>query len=191
VKLFRPAAPPHQTALAMIGAKTGGLVIVVGASEPALAAEVALVTGLNGRTLVVIPDAAHKTPLETAAANAGALIDVEIAPATSLPAADGAFDVAVLPDMSHAADRTQIVREAARVIRPGGRVVIISGRKTGGLKKLFAGSASATPEGEGILSSLANAGLRGTRLLGTADGISYFEGTRGQPSQRPQAPSRS
>ena len=57
MKLFRNAASPYQTSLAMIGAKAGSTVIVVGASEPALAAEVALVTGLNGRTLAVVPDA--------------------------------------------------------------------------------------------------------------------------------------
>jgi threonine dehydrogenase-like Zn-dependent dehydrogenase len=184
VKLFRPAASPHQTALAMIGAKPGGTVIVVGASEPALAAEVALVTGLNGHTLVVIPDAADKTSLETAAANAGALIDVEIAPAAALPAGDGAFDVAVLLDAGHAADRIQIAREAARVIRPGGRVVIIAGRKTGGIRKLLGGAAGPTTvDGDAIITSLASAGLKGTRLLGSADGVSYFEGTRSSNQQ--------
>jgi hypothetical protein len=179
VKLFRPAASPHQTALAMIGAKTGGTAIVVGASEPALAAEVALVTGLNGRTLVVIPDAADKTALETAAANAGALIDVEIAPATSLPAAADTFDVAVLHDASDTALRKEIVREAARVIRSGGRVVLNVGRQTGGLKKLFRGDPGRpAADHDQIIASLASAGLRGARLLGSADGISYYEGTR-------------
>jgi SAM-dependent methyltransferase len=179
VKFFRPAASPHQTSLAMIGAKAGSTVIVVGASEPALAAEVALVTGLNGRTLVVVPDRASQTAIDTAAANAGALVDVETAPATALPGAGGTFDIAVLLDAGHASDRDRIVREAARVIRPGGRVVIIEGKKSGGLRKLLGGSAtSAVTGGDDITAALARAGLRGARLLGSADGISYFEATR-------------
>ena len=185
VKLFRPAASPHQTALAMIGAKPGSTVIVVGASEPALAAEVALVTGLNGRTLVVVPDRANQPAIDAAAANAGALIDVETAPATALPGADGTFDIAVLLDLGHAADRDRIIREAARVVRPSGRIVVIDGRKASGIRKLLGGGGPAGAGSEDIVARLATAGLRGARLLGSAEGISYFEGTRPASPQGP------
>ena len=179
MKLFRTAASPHQTALAMIGAKAGSTVIVVGASEPALAAEVALVTGLNGRTLVVVPERANQTAIDTAAANAGALVEVETAPATALPGADDTFDIAVLLDAGHASDRDRIVLEATRVIRPGGRVVVIEGKKSKGLRKLWSGTpGDPGTAGDAIVALLSAAGLRGARLLGNAEGLSYFEGTK-------------
>jgi ubiquinone/menaquinone biosynthesis C-methylase UbiE len=179
VKLFRSGPPPHQTALAMVGAKAGSTVIVVGARDPALTAEIALVTGLNGRTLVVDPSGEERSRIEAAAANAGALVDIETAPLTSLPLADGASDVAVITDLGDASSRDQIVREAARVVRPGGRVVVIEGKKTGGLRKLWTGGGSSDAiAADQILAVLSAVGLRATRLLGSAEGISYFEGTK-------------
>ena len=179
MKLFRSGPPPHQTALAMVGAKAGSSVIVVGARDPALTAEIALVTGLNGRTLVVDPSGEERSRIEAAAASAGALVDVETAPLTSLPLADGASDIAVITDLGDARSRDQIVREAARVVRPGGRVVVIEGKKTAGLRKLWTGGGgSDVIAADEILTLLGAAGLRATRLLGSAEGISYFEGTR-------------
>ena len=180
MKLFRPGASPHQTALAMVGAKAGSAVVIIGAEDPAFSAEVALVTGLNGRTLIVVASADAQPRVEAAATNAGALIDIETAPPTSLPAADGAFDIAVVTGLAHAsANLDEVVREAARVVRPGGRVVVIHGRKVGGLKKLIGSAAAETdPAGEGIVGALSRAGLRGTRKLGSEEGISYFEGTK-------------
>jgi ubiquinone/menaquinone biosynthesis C-methylase UbiE len=178
VKLFRSGPPPHQTALAMVGAKAGSTVIVVGARDPTLAAEIALVTGLNGRTLVVDPSGEERSRIEAAAASAGALVDVETAALTSLPLADGASDIAVITDLGDASSRDQIVREATRVVRPGGRVVVIEGKKTGGLRKLWTGGGSDVIAADEILALLGVAGLRATRLLGSAEGISYFEGMK-------------
>ena len=180
MKLFRSGPSPHQTALAMIGAKPGSTVIVIGVGDPALAAEVALVTGLNGRTLVIVPSADAQPRVETAAASAGALVDVETSDPTSLPAADSVFDIAVVTDLAPATPNgDQIVREAARVVRAGGRVVMIEGKRVGGLRKLLPASQpeTNTPTDE-LVRLLSGAGLRGTRLLGSAEGISYYEGTK-------------
>jgi ubiquinone/menaquinone biosynthesis C-methylase UbiE len=180
MKLFRTGPSPHQTALAMIGAKPGSTVIIVGASEPALSAEVALVTGLNGRTIVAVPSADSKPQIEMAAANAGALVEVEIAPATALPAADGTVDVAVITGLGEAGDdRDRILRDATRTVRPGGRVIVIEGKKsTGILTRWHRGSARPAVATEEIPSLLTAAGLRGARILGSVEGISYFEGTK-------------
>jgi hypothetical protein len=180
VKLFRSGPPPHQTALAMVGAKAGSTVIFIGARDPALAAEIALVTGLNGRTLVVDPSGEKRSRIEAAAASAGALVDIETAPLTSLPLADGASDIAVITDLGDASfGRDQIVREAARVVRSGGRVIVIQGKKTAGLRKLWAGAGGGDViAADEILALLGAAGLRATRLLGSAEGTTYFEGTK-------------
>jgi SAM-dependent methyltransferase len=163
----------------MIGAKPGGTVLVSGASDPAVAAEVALVTGLNGRTLVVVPPGATPAAVLKAAAAAGALVEVEAADPAALPAADGSFDVAVVTAAGAAPNFDRVIHEAARVVRPGGRVVVIRGRKVSGLRRLLPGGASESGAADDlIISRLSDAGLRGTRLLGHADGVSYFEGTK-------------
>src|SRR6187549_2737077 len=124
MRWLKKGPSPHQTALAMVGAKPAGQVVVIGAADGALAAELALVTGLNGRTLVVDRAEDAKTRIDVAAARAGALVDHERAPATMLPLDTGTFDVAVinnvLDDAPSAAN--QIVGEATRVVRAGGRV---------------------------------------------------------------------
>ena len=162
----------------MIGAKAGTTVIIVGASEPELAAEVALVTGLNGRTIVAIPSPDLKPPIELAAANAGALVEIETAPATTLPVGDGTVDIAVITGLGEAGDkRDLLVREAMRALRPGGRVIVIEGKKPAGLRKLW-GAGPPAAGGDEIVATLAAAGLRGTRRLGDAEGVGYFEGTK-------------
>ena len=160
----------------MIGAKTGSTVIIVGASEPELAAEVALVTGLNGRTIVAIPSPDSKPQIELAAANAGALVEIETAPPTTLPVGDGTVDIAVITGLGED-KRDLIVREAMRAVRPGGRVIVIEGKKPAGLRKLWSASPAAAG-GDEIVATLAAAGLRGTRRLGDAEGVSYFEGMK-------------
>jgi ubiquinone/menaquinone biosynthesis C-methylase UbiE len=176
MKLFRAGPSPHQTALAMIGAKAGSTVIIVGASEPELSAEVALVTGLNGRTIVAAPSPDSKPQIELAAANAGALVEIETAPPTALPLGDGAVDIAVITGLVDAgADREAIAREATRTVRPGGRVIVIEGKRPAGLRKLWSAGPGA---GDETVATLSAAGLRGTRRLGDSEGVTYFEGTK-------------
>jgi ubiquinone/menaquinone biosynthesis C-methylase UbiE len=180
LKLFRQAPSPHQTALAMIGAKPGSTVIIVGASEPDLSAEVALVTGLNGRTIVAVPAADARPRIESAAASAGALVEIETAPATALPAADGTADIVVITGLGEAHDGAdRIAREAIRALRPGGRVIVIEGKKPAGFLKMWSGGSAHPSAAPGEMTSLLSAaGLRGARLLGSAEGVSYFEGTK-------------
>ena len=65
------------------------------------------------------------------AADAGVLVEVEVAPPTQLPVEDERFDLAVVDDTAgllgtmRAEDRVASIRELARVLRPGGRVMII------------------------------------------------------------------
>src|SRR5262245_34380137 len=164
----------------MVGAKPGSTVLLAGAGDPARAAEIALVTGLNGRTLVVDPSVDERARIEAAAARAGALVDIEIAPLTKLPVIDATFDIAVINDLGDpGVNRDQIVREVTRAVRTGGRVVIIEGKKTAGLRKLWGGGGDRdTIAADEIIALLGAAGLRATRLLGSAEGISYFEGMK-------------
>jgi SAM-dependent methyltransferase len=156
----------------MIGARAGDHVLVAGTPDPALIAALAATTGLNGETLVVNPGAA-RAALEAAAGEAGALIefadDVD-----GFPDADASADLVVLaltiatiePDT-----RTRLLAEAFRLLRPGGRLVVVDGvRRTGP----FANAPAPTPA-DAILPWIVAAGGRAARQLGSAEGVTYYE----------------
>jgi ubiquinone/menaquinone biosynthesis C-methylase UbiE len=165
----------------MIGAKPGGHVLAIGASNAALVAELALVTGLNGRTLVVDRAPGTRDLVKAAAARAGALVDFEDAPATMLPLDAGTFDVVVIQQaLAAAADRSQVIAEAARVLRVGGRVVIIEGATRAGILGVLARSAAPKADAKSLLETMTAAGLKAVRVLSESDGVLYLEGTKGR-----------
>jgi SAM-dependent methyltransferase len=176
--LFKKGLSPHQTALAMIGAKAGSVVLIVGASDLELAGEVAAVTGLNGRTLVVDPDPAVAARAEEAGGKAGGLIEFQRAPLAMLPLDADTFDVAVLPGLaaSTPGGRPPVVAEAYRVTRPGGRIVIVAREKRAGVFGAFGSAPTIDPADAAAL--LTTAGARAVRHLGSQNGIGYYEGRK-------------
>jgi SAM-dependent methyltransferase len=180
MSLFKKGLSPHQTSLAMIGAKTGSSVLVMGASDTTLAGEVALVTGISGRTLVVDPDPAAEARVEEAGGKAGALMEFLRAPLAMLPLDNDSFDVSVLPGLAAcaAAERGSLVAEAFRVTRPGGRIVIVSRERRPGV---FGAIAPKMPtlEPEAATSLLSGAGAKAVRHLASQNGVAYYEGRKG------------
>lgn len=173
--LFKKAPSPHQTALAMVGARPGDRVLVAGRPEPAVVAELARTTGLSGQTLLAI-DAAAKTAYDAAAADAGVLIEsIDVtAGSTRLPDSGGHHDVVVLHfDLATLGDdaRAVLAADAMAALRPGGRVVAIEGRRASG----WFGGKQTTLAAEAVLAMLHGAGGLAVRTLGSAEGISYFE----------------
>lgn len=176
---LKPGLPPQHVGLAMVGAKPGQQVLIVGAGGPDLTAEIALVTGLNGRTVVVDrgPDLGL---VEAAAAKAGALIEVVDAPLTMLPLDAGSFDLVVVQARlaSRAPElRDQVVAEAVRVAGPGRRIVLIEGARRAGLFGLVSAKAPTLDEATGK-ALLERAGTVGPRHLADADGLAFFEGRK-------------
>jgi ubiquinone/menaquinone biosynthesis C-methylase UbiE len=183
LKWFRKGLSPHQTALAMVGVKSADQVVVVGAADADLPAQLALITGLNGQTLVV-DRAEARARVEAAAARAGALVEFAEAPPTALPLAAESADVLVMAfglgslgaDARHAA-----IGEAMRVLRPGGRAIVIEGITTA--------RASTPPErtieADEVLARLNSAGGKAARLLATVNGRAYVE------ARKPRGPESS
>jgi SAM-dependent methyltransferase len=169
---FRKGLSRHQTAIAMVGPKPGDRIGIVSASDPDLAAEIALVTGLNGTTTVCDPDPDARARVETAAARAGALVEFEHIRDPSLPFADASQDVVVvMPTLAGAA--TLDVREPLRTLRDGGRIIIVDGVRSTGMFR----SRAAHPRRpkDDVLRALEQAGTRARRQLADVDGVSYYE----------------
>jgi SAM-dependent methyltransferase len=182
MRLFKRGLPPHQTALAVIGAKAGQSAIFFGARNPPIAAEVGRITGLNGRTVVVDEDAAAGRAVDRAAGKAGALVEFVNAPLSAVPNDAGQFDVAVIvAGLAARRDdaRLAICREAYRLIRPGGRVIIVEERARGGL---LGGDAGPTLPENDARSLLERCGALAARRLADAEQVTYDEARKPAPA---------
>lgn len=180
---FKRRDNPFTLVVGMSGVKMGDRMVQVGCADAAQLAAIAAKVGLSGRAAAIVPDTATGARVERAATQAGVLVEVTVAPLTQLPVEDNGFDLAIVDDMDAKftkmapADRGAMVRETLRVLRPGGRVMVIGATpKTGLAAKLSqrpadALSADPTP-------TLQADGYRTVRVLAERDGLIFWEGMK-------------
>ncbi|MDA1307124.1 MAG: methyltransferase domain-containing protein [Acidobacteria bacterium] len=176
--LWRRPEHPEQAAVAMLGIRPGDTVLLLGAGRPDLAGAIGAVTGLNGQTTVVAADKHAESAVDAAAAKAGALVEVVIAPPTMLPLDNQTADMAILPIglAGLGAEGPSVLAEAIRVVRPGGRISICEPLPRQGLFRLA--HTGPVIDTAAVISRLTAAGLRAARHLGDLDGTAYFEAAR-------------
>ena len=164
----------------MVGARPGDSVLFCGAGRPDLAGAVGVVTGLNGQTTVVDRKDGAAKRVAAGAKEAGALVDFENAPLTMLPFDEGQWNAVVLPEGLAAlgGEATNVLAEAVRVLKRGGRVVILDQVSRPGLFGLFRTPDNTAVPSETTTRALSAAGLRGVRVLAEVEGVRYTEGTR-------------
>jgi ubiquinone/menaquinone biosynthesis C-methylase UbiE len=178
---FKRREEPHLLTIRMTGVKMGDRIIQIGCVDGSRLAAVAGQVGLSGAAVAMLPDPASATRASSGASRAGVLVDVEVAPPSQLKAADGAFDMALFDDtgglltgMSES-ERTAALREAFRVLRAGGRVMIIGATKRGGLAALFGKDAVVSSD---LTPHLQSVGFRTVRTLGEREGLVFVEGLK-------------
>ena len=129
--MFLKRQDPHTLAVSMTGVKMGDQIVQVGCAHGGRLAAVAGKVGLSGRAVVVAPDESSAARARKGAADAGVLVEIEVAPPARLPLESDGFDLAVVDDTAgllgtmRAEDRVAAIRELLRVLRPGGRVTIV------------------------------------------------------------------
>jgi len=176
----------HTLLVSMTGVKMGDRVAFIGCANGARLAAVAGKVGLSGRAVVVAPDEAAAARARKGADRAGVLVEVEVAPPTQTPLFDATFDLAVVDDTGglfgamSSDDRVRAVREIARVLRPGGRVIFVGTGEATGLARLL-GRPPAAPSL--ALSGEANRTLEGNgfgvvRTLAEREGQVFVEGIK-------------
>src|SRR5512132_2036917 len=168
---FRKTAD-EALAVSMAGIKLGDRLLVVGCSDPVLIAQLAVKTGLTGRAHATDADDHVVRRAAEIALREGALVETSVSPHGTLPLDAGAFDVAVVRDvLAHvpAERRPAVLAEIRRVLRPGGRCLVIeSGRRgLGG----FLGSSS----GIDCVPLLQEAGFKAARTLAERAGLMFAE----------------
>jgi ubiquinone/menaquinone biosynthesis C-methylase UbiE len=181
--MFLKRQNPHGLAVSMAGAKMGDRLLQVGCAHGGRLGAVAVKVGLSGRAAAVVPDEASADRARKGGAEAGVLVDVEIAPASRLPHDNDAFDLVVADDTGglfgtmRPADRAAAVRELARVLRPGGRVVMIGTAPRAGIGAILSRGQnvpSFVSSGDAV-KALEKNGFRSARIIGEREGLAFVE----------------
>jgi ubiquinone/menaquinone biosynthesis C-methylase UbiE len=183
---FAKGGNSHLLEVGMVGTKMGERFVQIGCATGGRLGAIAAKVGLSGRALAIVPDEAAAARAHKGAAEAGMLIDVEIAPVTALPAADQGFDVAVIDDTGGLIatvppdDRPALVRELFRILRPAGRAIAIGAVPQGGLAGLLRrGSSEPSVAATGALHELLTAGgFRPVRTLAEREGLIFIEAAK-------------
>ena len=165
---FRKMRAMDPLQVAMTGVRMGERYLQIFCSDEALTRGLAAKTGLSGVAALAAADDTQANRAQKAAAKAGALIEVKTASPATLPWSDAEFDMVVI-DNTHGAlatltdtDRTACLRDARRVLRPGGRIEYIE------------------REGQPAVAEalLTAAGFKPVRTLAVRDGFRFVEGLK-------------
>ncbi|MFO7693098.1 MAG: methyltransferase domain-containing protein [Vicinamibacterales bacterium] len=181
---FRRARGPMDLAMDMAGVRLGERVVQAGLGNPKLFAKLAAKAGLSGRACAVVDSPEAAGPLEAAAAAEGVLVEVVAVQAPLWPLEDAAFDVGIVDGdallRGHAAERAGRLAEVRRVVRPGGRVLVVCSRPLGLAGRLGFAPAHTGPSAEAstLLRALEDALFRPARILAEREGMTFVEGFR-------------
>ena len=169
----------------MTGVKLGERFAQIGCAHGGRLGAIAAKVGLSGRAVAIVPDEASAARARKGASEAGVLVDVETARSTQLPVEDEGFDLVVIDDTggflgSMMADsRDATVREAQRILRPGGRLIVIGNGDRGGIAALLARK-PAVPAVDAI-PALQTGGFKSVRTLAEREGLIFVEGIKPRP----------
>jgi ubiquinone/menaquinone biosynthesis C-methylase UbiE len=178
---FRPAAL-DPLSVSMSGAKLGDRVLVIGCSDPRLIAALAAKAGMSGRTCAVdeSPDAA--TEAGRIALKAGVLVETTSAATSAQPFERDSFDLVVLRNVLRTGEwqpGATVAQEAARVLRPGGRCMVIDTMARGGMAGLFGGQpAPSADDPREAIEILKSQGFVAVRVLAERDGLRFIEAVK-------------
>ena len=183
---FTRRSDPHLLAVSMSGVKMGDRVAFVGCADGGRLAAVASRVGLSGRAVAIVPDGRAAELARKGAEQLGVLVEIEVASPAELPIEDGSIDLAVVDDtgglfgLMRAEQRVASVRELARILRLGGRVILFGAAPRAGLGKLLTRAPSGPPfaaTGEANTALEAD-GFGIVRTLAEREGLVFVEGIK-------------
>lgn len=181
--IFRKGTEPYRLAVMMTGIKMGDRLLLLGCGDGGLFAALGAKVGLTGTACAFDDNEAAATRARKAAEKAGVLAEVQRARYDRLPYEDQSFDLVVardvLPSMLPEV-RVGCLREALRVLRPGGRIVAIEPTRRGGLGAFFT-DRSVDPyyrSSGGAECAFRTEGFVAVRTLAEREGLTFVEGVK-------------
>jgi SAM-dependent methyltransferase len=184
---LRKARETERLPIKMSGLRMGERLLQIGVDEAALLADMALKIGLSGSASVAVTDETDAARVRAGAESAGALIDLHVTSLESLPFGHDAFDVVVvhgvnglLRSLAERGRAEPVLREARRVLRHGGRIIVIeAGPKSGlaGIISPYRPDARYEAAG-GTVGALGAAGFKPARVLWEREGYRFVEGLK-------------
>jgi len=177
--LFRKS-DSEPLGVTMAGVKLGQRFLAVGTRDPKLVAALAVKAGLTGRACVIDEDEAGLAKGAEEIEKEGALVEPIRAPFGMWPLDAESFDVAVIPHLMPGLDaevRARCIGEVFRVLRPGGRVIVVEPARRAGIGALLQRH-TGDPAYKGPTEMLQSGGFTAVRILAEADGVVYAEGIK-------------
>lgn len=174
---LRKTEPGEPLIVAMTAVRMGDRLLVIGCGDTKVIAQLAAKPGITGRACAVDQHVDRTRRAAAAAEREGALLETETARFTTLPFDANAFDVVVvnhlLPELT-TETRSACLGEAARVLRGGGRCVVVQAGRRRGLSGLFSGAPAMA--GVDVETSMRTAGLLAVRTIAEREGLLFVEG---------------
>jgi SAM-dependent methyltransferase len=183
-RIRKPRLEPFP--LTMAAASMGERVLQIGLDDPGLATALAAKVGLSGTATLVVDGESEAARAKRAAERAGVFLDVQVTPLDALPFENASFDLVVVHAMrgllpsSEQGTRAGVLREGYRVLRAGGRAIVIESAPRGGLAGLL--RPQAVDEhylaSGGAQSVLKAAGFHPVRTFAEREGYRFTEGLK-------------
>jgi ubiquinone/menaquinone biosynthesis C-methylase UbiE len=169
-------------AVAMSGVRMGERLLQIGMDTPVVTSLLAAKPGLSGESAIVLLDEDAAVRARRAVSETGALVNVTVDALNALRFGAGAFDVIVVQNRDgglagHLQQGSEALIEWRRVLRGGGRILVIERGAASGLKAFFQSRTDSSQPGDTI-GTLEAAGFRAARLLGDRDGYRFVEGLK-------------
>ena len=179
-KWFKPSGL-DPLSVSMAGAKLGDRVLVVGCGDPYLIAGLAAKAGLTGRLCAIDSSGDRAIEAGRVALKEGALAETAAGDPAALNFDAESFDLVVLRDVapSDSAARAAAIKEAWRVLRPGGRCMVIDSVGRAGVSAIFGGGQPAPVEvSREVVALLSAQDFVAVRLLAERDGLRFAEAVK-------------
>jgi SAM-dependent methyltransferase len=186
--LRKPVREREPLAVTMSGARMGERMLQIGIDDPALTGALAAKTGLSGHAAIAVTTEPDVDRATRAAANASALADVHLTALDRLPFESASFDVVVVHNVKGvlgSLDTNALsgaMTECRRVLRQGGRALVIEGDSKGRLGGFLRPRSATHPPDEHVdrtLAALKAGGFSAVRLLAEREGLRFSEGLKG------------
>ena len=183
MQLFRAGLGPHALEVSMAGVKMGNRFLQLRCGDGKMFAAIAAKVGLTGQACAIDDDLAGCERGRKIAAKEGVLVTVVHAQYGALPDDDTSYDVVVLWDLIGGLAperRCACLQQTLKVLRRGGRCVVIERVPRGGLGALLGGpklDPTYTTSG-GAERALDAEGFKAVRCLAKRNGVAFTEGIK-------------